>query len=124
MADDEKSPKPFSPVEGSVVSPTPASRVESTEPVQNVGIPGAAPLPPVQLKIHDFQYSQQEPTLRPITINKPEESEDEDDEDVGARPMFDIPNAPANWPIWVGAVLLMLFFIAAAIWMMYKVPSN
>jgi hypothetical protein len=121
---DEKSPKPFSPVSGAqeAASPTPASQVQSTVPVQNVGIPGAAPLPPVQLKIHEYQYAPQELTLRPINIAPPAE-EDEDD-DVGARPMFDAPDTSANWFLWIGALLLMLFFIAAAVWMMYRLPSN
>jgi hypothetical protein len=121
---DEKSPKPFSPVlDEPAASPKPASQAQSTAPVQNVGIPGAAPLPPVQLKIHEYQYAPQELTLRPINIAPPAEDEDEDD-DVGARPMFDAPDAAANWGLWIGALLLMLFFIAAAIWMMYKLPSN
>ena len=120
---DEKSPKPFTPVlNDHEVSPTPASQVQSTTPVQKMGIPGAAALPPVQLKIHEYQYAPQELTLRPINIAPP--AEDEDEEDVGARPMFDVPDTSGALSLWLGALFLMLFFIAAAVWMMYKLPSN
>jgi hypothetical protein len=117
---DEKSPKPFSQTDAPSESPRPASQVVSTVPEENAVMPGAAPLPPVKLKIYDQQYSE-EPTLRPIHIEPTAEEEDEDDDN---RPMFDAPNTPANWPIWIGALLLMSFFIAAAAWMMYKAPTN
>lgn len=117
---DERSPKPFGGEEAPQSGPTPTSEVKSTEPVKNAGLPGvsAAPLPEVQLKIHDYQYTEQ-PSLRPIKIELPEEDEEEEE----SRPMFDAPNTPANWPLWIGALLLMSFFIGAAIWMLTKATT-
>jgi hypothetical protein len=120
MSDEDTSPKPFSPTDAPSESPRPASQVVSTVPEENAVMPGAAPLPPAQLKIHDYQYSE-EPMLRPINIQPA--APDEDEEEADNRPMFDGEGAPANWPIWIGALLLMSFFIAAAVWMLYKARS-
>jgi eukaryotic-like serine/threonine-protein kinase len=82
---------------------------------------GVAPTAPAQFRFElpSDPANHPEPELRPIRIDPAHKDEDDDDE-YETRPMFDAPDQGANWLLWIGAAILLLFVIGAGVWMLVR----
>lgn len=96
----------------------PASFLPSEAP-KNAAIPGLAdvtPAPrPVKLRVYEPEPERE---LRPIRIEAMSPEDEDEEEDV--RPMFDMPDAGPGWPVWIGALLFLVFIIGAGAWMLTR----